>query len=223
MTIWLLYGGTFDPVHNGHLAIARAARERLGCPVHLMPSAAPPHRAAPGASVDERVQMLELAISGESGLSVDRRELHRLGPSYTVETLRELRHEIGARTPIALLVGADSFLTLPQWREWQALFDLAHLVVAERSEMTLTSLPSQLAEVVAGRWSNHPDELRQTAVGRILRLHQPLFPVSASEIRQRLADRMQWEVLLPPAVAGYIRQRGLYSSPDARKTARQGR
>jgi len=209
--MWLLYGGTFDPVHHGHLAIARAARDRLDCQVRLMPAADPPHRPAPGASADERVRMLELAIAGEPGFSVDRRELDRSGPSFTVDTLRELRREIGSGLPIALLIGADSFLSLPQWQEWRALLDLAHLVVAERPDNSLdAALPELLAEAVAGCWVDHPDRLHSAPAGRVLRLHQPLFPISASEIRQRLADRAQWDELLPPAVAEYIRQRGLY-------------
>jgi len=209
--MWLLYGGTFDPVHHGHLAIARAARDRLDCQVHLMPAADPPHRPAPGASADDRVRMLELAIADEPGFSVDRRELDRSGPSFTVETLRELRREIGSTPSVALLIGADSFLSLPQWQEWQAVFELAHLVIAERAESVLDApLPEPLAGAVAGRWADQPGELQQPPAGRVLRLHQPLFPISASEIRQRLAERMQWDDLLPPAVAEYIRQRGLY-------------
>jgi len=207
----LLYGGTFDPVHHGHLAIARAARDRLDCAVRLMPAADPPHRPAPGASAEDRVRMLELAIADEPGFSVDRRELDRSGPSFTVETLRELRREIGSTPSVALLIGADSFLSLPQWQEWRALFGLAHLVIAERPDHRLdAALPEQLAEAVAGRWADHPSELQQIPAGRVLRLHQSLFPISASEIRRRLAERAQWDELLPPRVAGYIRERGLY-------------
>jgi len=211
MALWLLYGGTFDPVHHGHLAIAHAARERLGCQVRWMPAADPPHRPAPGASAEERVRMLELAIAGEPGFSVDRRELERSGPSYTVETLRQLRRKVGAQSAVALLIGADNFLGLPQWREWQALLGLAHLVVAERPGSGLdAALPEVLDKAIAGRWADDPDELRNAPAGRVLRLEQPLYPVSASQIRQRLAGHAQWQELLPAAVAGYIRQRGLY-------------
>jgi len=207
----LLYGGTFDPVHNGHLAIARAARDRLDCPVRVMPAADPPHRPAPGACADDRLRMLELAIAGEPGLSVDRRELDLAGPSYTVETLCQLRREIGIEAPVALLLGADSFLSLPKWQQWRALFELAHLIVAERPGSGLDeALPVQLAEVVAGRWADGPGALQRTPAGRVLRLNQPLFPISASEVRLRLAEGANWEALLPPAVAAYIRQRGLY-------------
>src|SRR5690606_4964519 len=120
-TLIALYGGTFDPVHNGHLAIARTAATALGCRVRLMPAADPPHRPPPGASAHQRASMLDLAVEGDDLLCVDRREMQRDGPSYTVQTLRDLR-AAEPDTPVALLVGADSFLGLPAWREWEALF-----------------------------------------------------------------------------------------------------
>jgi len=207
----LLYGGTFDPVHNGHLAIARVARDVLDCQVHLMPAADPPHRSAPGADAQARVRMLELALGNEPGLCVDRRELARAGTSYTVETLRQVRAEVGTQQPVALLLGADSFLSLPQWREWRELFALAHLVIAERPQSQLdVDMPEALRRVLTGRWVLNAAALQMAPCGHVLRLNQPLFPVSASDIRQRLADKAQWEELLPAAVAGYIREHRLY-------------
>ena len=102
----ILYGGTFDPVHNGHLAIARAAWQRLGSPVRMMPAADPPHRPPPGASAQDRAEMLALAVADEPGLCVDRRELERTGRSYTVDTLRALRAD-EPDLPVAMLLGAD--------------------------------------------------------------------------------------------------------------------
>src|SRR5690554_2410476 len=145
----LLYGGTFDPVHNGHLAIARAAHQALGTAVRMMPAADPPHRPPPGATAAQRAAMLELATAGEPGLRVDRRELEREGPSYTVLTLRELRAR-DPDVPVALLVGADSFLGLPGWREWRALFGMVHFVVADRpgDDWRPDALPDPLAAEV---------------------------------------------------------------------------
>src|SRR5690606_12349754 len=117
----VLYGGTFDPVHAGHLAIARAAHDTLGVPVHLMPAADPPHRPPPGATAAQRVAMLELALEGEPGLRLGLRELARTGRSWSVDTLRGLRAEIGDAAPVALLVGADSFAGLPSWKSWREL------------------------------------------------------------------------------------------------------
>ncbi|MBP6750924.1 MAG: nicotinate-nicotinamide nucleotide adenylyltransferase, partial [Xanthomonadaceae bacterium] len=122
----LFYGGTFDPVHNGHLAIARAARDALGTSVWLMPAADPPHRDAPGASADQRAAMLDLAVEGQTGLRVDRRELERAtragdAPSYTIDTLRELRAKFGEQAPLAFLIGADSLHGFATWKEPEAL------------------------------------------------------------------------------------------------------
>src|SRR5690606_40692726 len=128
----LVYGGTFVPVHHGHLAIARQARDALGLPVQFMPAADPPHRPPAGADASQRAAMLPLALADEPDFHIDLRELRRDGPSYSVESLRELRRDIGAATPVAMLVGADSLLGLLGWREWQALLGLTHFVLADR-------------------------------------------------------------------------------------------
>ncbi|MBX9403873.1 nicotinate-nucleotide adenylyltransferase [Lysobacter sp. BMK333-48F3] len=210
----VFYGGTFDPIHDGHLAIACAARDALAAQVRLMPAADPPHRAVPGASAAHRARMLDLAVAGEPGLVVDRRELRRDGRSYTVETLREVRAEVGAARPLALLVGADSFLDLPQWREWQALFDLAHFVIAERPG---SPLEAERIPFAAGRETASVDALRQAPAGRVYRLRQPLQAESASQVRARIAAGEPWADLVPPPVAAYIERHGLYdvAVPDA--------
>ena len=119
----VFYGGSFDPVHNGHLAIARAARDALHAEVALLPARDPPHKAATHADAEQRAQLLELAIEGEPGLHVDRRELQRAGPSYTVDTLAGLRAELGGAAPLAWLIGADSLLQLHTWHRWREVFD----------------------------------------------------------------------------------------------------
>jgi nicotinate-nucleotide adenylyltransferase len=211
MRLWLVYGGTFDPVHNGHLAIARSARDVLGVDVRMMPAADPPHRAPPGATAVHRARMLDLAVAGESGLKVDRRELERDGRSYTAHTLRALRRELGQDRPAALLVGTDSFLGLPEWKEWRSLFDLAHFVVAERSGSSIDrDLPAALAAELEGRWATAPRALDAAPAGRVLRLHQPLHEESASAIRDRIAAGGDWQARVPAAVAGYIQRHRLY-------------
>lgn len=215
MALELYYGGTFDPVHNGHLAVARAARDELDTIVRLMPAADPPHRASPGADATQRARMLGLAVAGEAGLVVDRRELGRDGPSYTIDTLRELRAEIGADRPLALLIGADSFIGLPTWREWRAMFGFTHFVVAPRPGNPLDGdIPRELAELMAtGRWADSPEILETSPAGRVFRLSQPLQPESASEIRRRIAMNEDWQGLVPAAVAAFITAKGLYSRP----------
>ncbi|KRA77213.1 nicotinate-nicotinamide nucleotide adenylyltransferase [Lysobacter sp. Root667] len=216
MSLRVYYGGTFDPVHDGHLAIARAARDALDATIRLMPAADPPHRAPPGANAAQRARMLDLAVAGEPRLLVDTRELARAGRSYTVETLRELRREIGDAAPVALLVGADSFLGLPQWHEWRSLFDLAHFVVAQRPSSPLEQgLAPELAALVAGRDAADAAALRAAPAGRVLRLNQPLHAESASEVRQRIAAGQPWQDLVPAPVAVYIERHGLYGGQAA--------
>lgn len=216
MGLRIHYGGTFDPVHLGHMAIARAARDQLQVAVRLLPAADPPHRSAPGASAPHRAAMLALAIGDEPGLLLDLRELERARrrpdiPSYTVDTLRELRAELGPRQPIAWLVGADSLLGLPGWHEWEALFGLAHFIVADRPGSSLEHrLPAPLQQALQGRWAAHERELFNAPAGRLLHLQAPLRAESASEVRQRIVAGGDWRALLPALVADYIADQGLY-------------
>ncbi len=214
----LFYGGTFDPVHNGHLAIARAARDALGTSVWLMPAADPPHRDAPGASADQRAAMLDLAVEGQTGLRVDRRELERAtragdAPSYTIDTLRELRAKFGEQAPLAFLIGADSLHGFATWKEPEALLAGAHWVVAERPGSALDEyLPSAAARLVGGRWTLDARSLYDSPGGKLLRLRQPLHGESATQIRRRIAAGETWHHLLPLPVAHYIVEHGLYGA-----------
>ena len=209
----ILYGGSFDPVHLGHLAVARNARDAVAAQVRLMPAADPPHKGPLHADARQRLAMLELAIDDEAGLGIEACELDRDGSSYTVDTLRFLRaHRVGER-PLAILLGADSFLSLPTWKEWRLLFDLAHIVVAEREGNGLDAmLPPDLVEATAGRWAHSAEELHGVASGLVLRLRQPLRPESASEVRRRIAAGGDWRVLVPPSVADYIAGHRLYGA-----------
>ncbi len=168
----ILYGGSFDPVHNGHLAVARNARDAIAARVLLMPAADPPHKGPLHADARQRLAMLELAIDGERGLGIEACELGRDGPSYTVDTLRLLRATRVGDAPLAILVGADSFLSLPTWKQWRSLFDLAHIVVAERggSGFEPSALGGALAAATAGRWAHSAEELHRLASGLVLRL-----------------------------------------------------
>lgn len=219
----VFYGGTFDPVHNGHLAIARAAADALDSVIRLMPAADPPHRAPPGADATHRAAMVELAIAGDAGLRVDRRELLRSGRSYSIDTLRELRASYCDDTSLALLVGADSFVDLPTWKDWRALFELAHFVVADRPGSPIDGGNADLAQMLAGRWVETPEALRRSPAGRVLRLRQPLHPESATDIRRRIVDGGPWRPLVPAVVADYIEHHGLYGANGERAGERPDR
>ena len=218
MSLRILYGGTFDPAHAGHLAVARAARDTFGATVSLLPAADPPHRPAPGASAADRAALLALALEGEPGLAIDTRELRRAGPSWTVDTLRELRAELGPEAPLAWLIGDDAFLGLPTWHEWTALPGLAHFIVAVRPGHAGRELPAALAAAFAGGWAASPEALSAAPAGRLFRLQLTEHPASATELRRRLAAGEGTGDWLAPAVAAEIACRGLYragGSPGA--------
>ncbi len=207
----ILYGGTFDPVHDGHLAVAEAASALFGADVFLLPSADPPHRAPPGASAEQRATMLDLAVAGHPRLHVDRRELRRAGPSYSVDTLREVRAETDAQMPLAWLLGADAFRDLHRWSRWHDLFALAHIVVAVRPGHALDALDPELQAEVASRWTHDPAALGRSAAGLVLLLDLPPRLEAASNLRQRIAVGLAWQDDVPPAVAAYVTAHRLYA------------
>ena len=218
-----VYGGAFDPVHNGHLAVAQAAAEQLQATVRLMPTGDPRHRPPAHVSGAQRVAMLQLAVQGLPALQVDTREVDRDGPSYSVDTVLALRAELGDTAPIALVLGADSFVRLATWHRWRELLDLAHLVVAERPGVRLPATdahapadtrngdaPPELAAAAQHRWTSSVDHLHDTPAGAILRLQLPLRPESSSAIRTRLGAGDSVAGWLPAAVEAYVREHGLY-------------
>ena len=194
-----ILGGTFDPVHLGHLRVAWEAAEALDAQVRLMPAHLPPHRLTPVASAQQRVRMLEAALAGQDRLVLDTRELQREGPSSPVDTLRELRAETSAAQPLILLLGADAFAGLPTWHEWRALFDLAHIVVLTRPGHTAT-LPPELAEAVASRRATSAAQLHESPAGKVLNLPVTPLEISASAVRKMLADGREPRWLLPAAL-----------------------
>ena len=211
-----ILGGTFDPIHCGHLELARETMSALGlAAVRFIPAGDPPHRAAPVATAGERLAMVELAVAGYRGLEVDAREIDRPGRSYTVVTIEELRAENPAR-PLALIVGADAFLGLPTWHRWHELLDLAHIVIVARPGTAFEGmLPLQLVREWERRYTSDARALSATPAGAFIR--QPITPrpVSASAIRAALARGEPAAVrgLLPAAVLAYIERNRLYGSP----------
>lgn len=207
-----IFGGTFDPVHFGHLRPALEILEGLGLSeLRLVPSRIPPHRPAPGAGPDARLRMLELAAGDTPGFLIDRRELSRDGPSYTVDTLRSLRAELGEQTPLCLILGVDAFASLHEWREWEALPTLAHLVVMGRPGWD-GPRDGPPARVFRERAVKDPDSLAGRAAGGVLAWPVTQLEISATEIRGAIAAGRSARYLLPEAVNDHILAQGLYGA-----------
>ena len=194
-----LLGGTFDPVHLGHLRVAWEAAEALDAEVRLLPARAPPHRPQPIASAEARVALLRAALAGQDRLGLDLRELARPGPSYSVDTLTELRAEQGTQRPLLLLLGQDAFAGLPTWRRWMQLFQLAHIVVLTRPA-SLPIWPDSLQQQWRKRAVTAPAALRATPAGAVFNLRVSALEISASQVRVLLAAGREPRYLLPDAL-----------------------
>jgi len=219
MRAWVGYGGTFDPIHRGHIAVACAVRDALGATVHLVPAADPPHKDATHADATQRLRMAELAVAGERGMRVDARELARALPSYSVDTLAEVRAEQGTGMPIAWVIGADSLAQLHRWHEWQRLFELAHVVAVGRPGFSLdrdglARVDATLAATIRQHLQPLDGLLARPSGGLALLPMEPPRPESSTEIRRRIAAHESWMSMVPPPVAGYIVRHRLYARRD---------
>ena len=202
-------GGTFDPIHLGHLRSAVEVREYLALDeLRLIPNATPPHRDIPGASAPQRLEMVRLATATDDSLLVDDCELQRDRPSYTVETLESLRTELGDNASLFLIVGWDAFSGLPGWHRWEDLLQLASLVVLQRPEQD-QELPEVLKDLLAARSVGDPSTMQATH-GEILCLAQTPLAISATHIRSLIQAGRSPRFLLPDSVLGYIETNGLY-------------
>lgn len=207
-----LLGGTFDPIHVGHLRAAIEAREALAAEeVRLLPAAVPPHREQPLATPEQRLAMLEAAIAGIPGLRADARELLRSGPSFTYDTLISVRAEIGTARPLLLVLGADAFAGLPSWHRWREIIGLAHIVVLARPDAHGLIDP-RLEELLASAGTADPVRLAGRPAGYVLRLQVPPLPVSSTLIRARLQQGRSVRFLVPDAVVDMIAAQGWYGS-----------
>jgi len=208
-----LFGGTFDPVHLGHIHGATTVCEALElAQVRMVLSARPGHRQLPGASAAHRWQMLRLACEDDSRLVPDDRELRRDSPSYTVETLAELRGEVGSAAVVWVL-GSDAFADLPSWHRWTEVLELAHLVVLQRPGKSLPGEGAMFSPQLESLCRRHRvDHRPEGAHGQILFLEDEMQAISASEVRAALAQGRPVAHLLPDRVATYITRHGLYGA-----------
>ena len=203
-----ILGGTFDPVHHGHLRIALDAAEVLGLrEVRLLPLGQAVHREQPRATAQQRLAMLRLAVEGHPQFIVDDREIARGGPSYMVDTLASLRAE-HPDTPLCLLLGGDAFAGFARWRDPERILQLAHLAVLTRPDEPLSDDPV-LAALTADRL-RPPEALAAYPHGGLTRIEATQLAIASSDIRARIATGRDPSFLLPDPVLGYIREQGLY-------------
>ncbi|NIV18601.1 MAG: nicotinate-nucleotide adenylyltransferase [Woeseiaceae bacterium] len=205
-----IFGGTFDPIHYGHLRTAFEMLQALEFDeVRFMPSGDPPHRGETFASTRLRLEMVQVAAGGQDGFSVDARETDRAGPSYTVDTLTELREELG-ETPIGLIVGMDAFLGLPSWHRWGELLQLAHIVVAHRPGWKAPDIGA-LGELISEHGTHRISDLHDNAAGCVHIHAVTQLEISSTEIRELVAAGRDPRFLMPDSVRDIILNSNCYS------------
>lgn len=205
------FGGTFDPIHYGHLRPVEALAKEVGLnQVTLLPNHVPPHRPQPIANALQRLKMVSLAIADNPLFNVDDRELHRTAPSYTIDTLETIRKERGEALPLAFIIGQDSLLTLHKWHRWQALLGVCHLLVLARPGYHAQMDTPELQQWLEQHLVTDASQLSQRPNGYIYLADTPLLEISATEIRQRRHQGISCDDLLPRSVQRYIALQGLY-------------
>ncbi|WP_439107593.1 nicotinate-nucleotide adenylyltransferase [Congregibacter sp.] len=208
-----VFGGTFNPIHFGHLRSAVELLEALPlAQLRFMPASEPPHRESPDVAAEDRAAMVELAIAGESRFVCDRRELNRVGPSYSVDSLQEIRSELGEQRGVCLVMGCDALLGLPKWHRWEELLNLAHLVIMARPGWVLP-VDGTLGELLRDH-AGRGEDLEGEPAGRVVT--QTLRPqdISATNIRALLQSGFSARYLLPESVLAYIAERSLYAKQE---------
>lgn len=205
-----LFGGSFDPVHLGHIALAETLLTRFPLQeIRLLPAARSPLKQQVTAN-HHRIAMLNLAIRGKQGLTIDACELQRPAPSYTIDTLRTLRTELGMQQPLVFILGRDSFAELDRWKDWQQLTDYAHLLVVSRPDSPAT-LPDSMQPWLATRLRHTSDALTETPHGGIWQVETPPYAIASRDIRAALQAGKDTRHWLHPAVADYIAHHHLYT------------
>jgi nicotinate-nucleotide adenylyltransferase len=211
-----ILGGTFNPIHFGHLRMAQELAEGLDLSeIRLIPAGCPPHRDQPGIAPQHRLEMARLAISDNPWFRLDDREISKQTPCYTVETLMDLRRELGREQPLCLLMGADAFWGLPTWHRWRELFDLAHIIVAHRPGFgeggQAAGFPAELHEALEKRRRYDCLALHQEPAGSIVTYPVTALDISSTRIRALFRQGLSPRYLLPGVVLEYILINNLYS------------
>jgi len=217
MNSTLVFGGTFDPVHRGHVeTVCAVARLLVDVDVYLVPCQIPAHRPKPTALPEDRLKMLELAVGSQEGFFVDDCELKREGISYTFDTLLGYREKVGESAPLLFLMGFDSWVTLPSWHRWEELTDLSHLMILERPGADQDT-PDVLRKWGETRKVQEPEEMMNSSSGKVCFVSMDQIDVSASRLREAIAQGGSIEGDVNPLVMNYIRQHNLYSGASLKR------
>ena len=204
-----IFGGTFDPVHFGHLRAATEAKEKLAIQdFRLLPAGNPPHRKGTYANGCHRLAMLRLAVADHPDIAVDDREVQRGGASYMADTLQDIRHQSGDY-PLLLFVGQDAANRLDTWHRWKDLFDLAHVIIMTRPQSPHAYSP-ELAGIIQARETSDKDDLYASPQGRVYYLEVTQLAISSTDIRSQVNAGLSPRFLLPDRILGYIHYHGLY-------------
>lgn len=206
-----IFGGTFDPIHYGHLRTAFEMLQALRFEeVRFIPCGDPPHRGITYADAELRYRMVDAAIKGQEGFLSDDRELRREGPSYSIDTLTDLREEFPERS-LGLIVGMDAFLELPKWHRWDEILNFAHIVVAHRPGWRVPDI-GELGNLIAENGTHRVDDLHEVTHGRIHIHAATQLEIASTEIRDLVATGRDPRFLMPDAVRDVIKQTNLYMS-----------
>ncbi|KTC78280.1 nicotinate-nucleotide adenylyltransferase [Legionella brunensis] len=210
----IIYGGTFDPIHKGHLNTAINVQNHFNFDQFIfLPCKIPVHKNDAIATTKQRIEMLKLALKNlNKNFTIDLYEINRESPSYMVDTLEYFRHQLGANAAITLLLGADSFLQLPEWHQWERLLTLGNLLVMKRASTDDTRVPAALKKLLISHETDNSNTILNNPSGFIYRFDAGNFDVSSTWIRQRLAENKEITNYLPQEVLQYIKQNNLYKT-----------
>ncbi|HYN54053.1 MAG TPA: nicotinate-nucleotide adenylyltransferase [Methylotenera sp.] len=211
-----LLGGTFNPIHFGHLRMAQELADTLNfSEVRFIPAANPPHKSVPGVSADHRAAMVHLGIVSNPLFTFDDRELHRTGASYTIDTLHSLRDELGNGVSLVLLMGSDAFTKFNTWHRWEEIIQLCHITLVQRplstSIATKENLPKVLETFLHNHYTENGDDLHSTAAGFVIMQHITALDISATAIRHTFEQKKSARYLMPDSVIDYIQTHQLYT------------
>ncbi len=205
-------GGTFDPIHNGHLRLAIEFYERLDLTeLRLIPLRAPSHRDPPLADPEHRLAMLQLAIENITGLTVDDCELQRGSTSYTIETVSLVKEKIGD-SPLCLLMGIDAFAKINTWHRWEELLEYVHIVIADRPGNHTKEYDQEIAVLIKTHLTDDISELQQSSAGKIYRITMPMLDISATQIRNLISNNQDAHGLVSEKVLDFIHLHNLYKT-----------